>query len=240
MPSDSPSGASSARRPKLPGDEPEDLKTIARCIVATRPEAVRTVGNKLKAIRNFMGILFTAKIDGHANEHQRTENLALNPAGQIPVIVDNDAPSGRLVLTQAPAILIYLAEKSGKCLPRNSSARAKCLEWLMFQAMDVSGPMAQRAFLQRRGNAKFAPAMSELKERALKFYHVLDDRLGVARFLGGDAFSIADIMAFPTADSFEHQEFSQLRNVARWLSDIASREPVFVAIERLEKLHRKQ
>lgn len=176
-------------------------------------------------------------VDLWSGAHKKPDFLALNAAGQIPVIVDDDDPLGRLVLTQTPAILVYLAAKTGSLPASASAAGAKHLEWLMFQTTDISGPMAQRAYLARRDATQHAAAMAELKERALSFYRLLDRRLGESRFLAGDSYSIADIMAYPAALEFEHVEFPALRHIGRWLTEIGSREPVVRGISRLAELH---
>ncbi len=176
-------------------------------------------------------------VDLWSGAHKKPDFLALNAAGQIPVIIDNDDSSGRLVLTQTPAILVYLAAKTGSLPLLASAAGAKHLEWLMFQTTDVSGPMAQRAYLARHDATRHAAAMAKLKERALSFYRLLDHRLGESRFLAGDSYSIADIMAYPAARGFEHDEFPALRHVSRWLTEVGSREPVVRGLSRLAQLH---
>lgn len=169
--------------------------------------------------------------------HKKPDFLALNPAGQIPVIIDDDGSPGRLVLTQTPAILVYLAAKAGNLPPPADCAGAKCLEWLIFQATDISGPMAQRAYLARRDAVKHAAAMAELKERALSFYRLLDHRLGESRFLAGDSYSIADTMAYPAAREFEHDEFAALHHIDRWLTEVGSRDAAVRGRARLTALH---
>jgi GST-like protein len=141
------------------------------------------------------------------------------------------------VLTQTPAILVYLAAKAENLPPAADPAGAKCLERLIFQAMDVSGPMAQRACLARRYAVKHAAAMVELTERALSFYRLLDHRLGESRFLAGDSYSIADIMAYPAARGFEHDKFAALYHIHRWLTEVESRDRVVRSLARLTALH---
>jgi len=167
------------------------------------------------------------KVDLFKSEQKKPDYLALNPTGRIPTIVDRDGPGGKpLVLTQSVAILIYLAERGNGLLPADPLERVRCLEWLMFTITDVSAPMAQAFFLNRLANQTHPAAAAELRERALGFIEHLDRRLGDSPYLGGDAFTIADISAYPTVVSIDEPDRRRFANLARWTADVGARPSV--------------
>ena len=126
------------------------------------------------------------------------EFLKLNPNGQVPVIVDPAGPDGQpITFFESGAILVYLAEKTGKLLPSNPRSRAEVMQWLMFQ-MGGIGPM----FGQSLHFTYLAPAGSDygraryLRE-ANRLYDVMERRLAEVPYLAGQDYSIADVAAFP-------------------------------------------
>ena len=167
------------------------------------------------------------KVDLFKGEQKRPEYLALNPTGRIPTIVDRDGPGGKpLVLTQSIAILIYLAERSGRLLPVDPLERVRCLEWLMFAITDMSAPIAQAFFLNRLAKETHPAAAAELRERALGFMEHLDRRLGETPCLGGDTYTIADIAAYPTVVSIDEPDRQRFANLARWTDAVGARPAV--------------
>lgn len=167
------------------------------------------------------------KVDLQQGEQKRPEFLALNPTGRIPTIVDADGPGGKpLVLTQSFAILIYLAERGGQLLPTDARTRARCLEWLMFTITDVSAPIGQAFFLKRLAKVAHPAAAAALRERGLGFVEHLDRRLGDTRYLGGDAYTIADIAAYPTVVSIDEPDLRRFANIVRWTAEVGARPAV--------------
>ncbi len=177
-------------------------------------------------------------INVFAGEQYAPQFLAISPNNKVPVIVDGDGPGGEpLALCESGAILIYLAEKTGQLLPREGAARATVLQWLMVQLTAV-GPM----FGQLVHFTRYAPAgndygvnryMSEVR----RLMGVLDKRLSASSWLGGDAYSIADIATWPwirTACAIfpwlaVGADAGALRHwpaLARWYESIAAREAV--------------
>jgi GST-like protein len=122
--------------------------------------------------------------------------LALNPYGRIPVIVDREGAEP-IVLFESGAILVYVAEKSGRLLPRSGAARAETLKWLFFQTSGV-GPMAMQVhWLARERDAGRPHANLEVyRDEVRTLYGIMDRRLAEAAYLAGE-FSIADIAAYP-------------------------------------------
>jgi GST-like protein len=139
-------------------------------------------------------------VDFGKNEQQSPEFLSLNPYGKIPAIVDPNGPDGQpLALFESGAILIYLAEKSGKFLHRNAAARYETIQWVIFQVAGVGPMFGQVGFFH-----KFAGKDYEDKRprdryvaESRRLLYVLDSRLKDRQWIMGEEYSIADIAVFP-------------------------------------------
>ncbi len=155
------------------------------------------------------------------------EFLALNPNNRIPAIVDPDGPDGRpLPLFESGAILIYLAEKTGKFMPRAPRARIICLQWLMFQMGGV-GPMFGQAHHFIRNKEVVPYGIKRYTDETRRLYGVLQKRLSEAEYLA-DEYSIADIATFPWVARFEwHKvDLNDFPAVKRWFDKISARPAV--------------
>jgi GST-like protein len=154
--------------------------------------------------------------------------LKISPNNKIPAIVDPQGPDGEaLALFESGAILIYLAEKTGRLLPAAARARYEALQWLMWQ-MGGFGPMLGQAHHFRRFAKEQIPyAIDRYSNEARRLYGVLDNRLGQADFVAGD-YGIADIAIFPWAARHEWQGIAleEFPNVKRWYDAIAARPAV--------------
>ena len=163
------------------------------------------------------------KLDFKAGDMKKPEYLKLNPTGRMPTIVDNDAKGGPFVLTQSVAIMQYCADKAGKLYGADALARARVNEWLMFQATDLSPGMGIAFQLAERAEPKIPQARPIIKDRIISLYKYMDDRLAHHKFLAGADFSLADILAFPMAETFEHDKFADFKHITRWRRDVGSR-----------------
>ena len=161
------------------------------------------------------------------DEQFAPEFLKISPNNKIPATVDHDAPGGPLPMFESGAILMYLAEKTGRLMPRELRARYDVVQWLMWQKGGL-GPMLGQVhhFL------KFNPGKSEYAEHryyqeALRLYRVLNDRLEDRDYIA-DEFSIVDIATWPWASRFEFQQIDldDFPNVERWYLALAER-PAF-------------
>lgn len=158
------------------------------------------------------------------DEQFKPEFLAISPNNKIPAIVDGD---DGMHLMESGAILIYLAEKTGRLLPSEKKKRFEVLEWLMWQ-MGGIGPFLGQAhhFLKfNRGKAPYAE--ERYAKEAKRLYGVLDRRLEGRAFMCDD-YSIADIATWPWISRFEYQDIdlNDFPNVRRWYLDIAGRPAV--------------
>jgi GST-like protein len=177
-----------------------------------------------------------------AGDQFKPEFLAITPNHRIPAIVDPDGPGGKkLELFESGAILIYLAEKTGKLIPTDPVARLKCLQWLMFQMGGV-GPM----FGQYNHFANYAPeklpyAITRYTNEVARLHRVLDKRLSEAAYLAGDEYSIADIATFPWIRNADRRgvNLDEYPSVKRWHDAIAARPAVQRGVEVLSDSQRR-
>jgi len=161
-------------------------------------------------------------IDITKDQQLAPDFLKISPNNKIPAIVDRD--NGWSVF-ESGAILIYLAEKTGKLLPQDPKQRIQTLEWLMFQMGGV-GPMLGQAHHFLKFNVGKAPyAEQRYGAEAKRLYGVMDRRLGESRFLATDDFTIADIATWPWVSRYEWQGVSldDYPNVRRWYDAVKAR-----------------
>ncbi len=133
-----------------------------------------------------------------AGEQYQADFLKISPNNKVPVIVDEEGPGGRaLAVFESGAILMYLAEKSGRLLPSQGARRATALEWFMLQLTGV-GPM----FGQLVHFTRYAPtgndySLKRYTSEVRRLLGVLDKRLSQSAFLGGEDYSVADVATWP-------------------------------------------
>jgi GST-like protein len=168
------------------------------------------------------------KVDLTKGEQKKPEFLVLNPAGQIPVMVDTDGPNGaRLVLAQSAAILLYAAEKSGKFMPNDGVRRAAAWQWFMMGSSDLAGTSATLFLLENLAPEKSLRNAEFFKDRLFKLFSLLDQRLSGREFVA-DELSIADLMLYPiyaTRKPFIDAA-GGFANLHRWGAMMASRASV--------------
>jgi len=131
------------------------------------------------------------KVDLMKGEQKKPEFVAMNPAAAIPVMKDGD-----LVISQGAAMLLHLAETTGKFLPKDKAARARTLQWLMFAVTDCA-PASSAIFYAGNVPEKSAPTITAFEERLLKMLAVADGQLAKTPWLAGNDITIADIALYP-------------------------------------------
>jgi GSH-dependent disulfide-bond oxidoreductase len=178
-------------------------------------------------------------VDVWAGQQYNPEFLKLNPNAKIPVIVDHDGPGGRpYTVFESGAILMYLAEKTGKFMPKDTAQRYDVIQWLMIQLTGV-GPM----FGQLTHFKRFAPSgndysLSRYQTEVRRLYDLLEQRLGQTAYLGGPDYSIADIATFPWTRNHDMQgvRWDDKPNLTRWFNAIAARPAVKRALGKVEAI----
>lgn len=169
------------------------------------------------------GLAYTAhKLDLAKGEGKSPDYLKINPVGAIPAIVDTDGPGGKTVtLAQSGAILLYLAEKTGRFLPSDAAERATHLQWMMFALTDIA-PTSSAIFYTTRLDDKVGAEAFE--GRLLTFLGHVDRRLGEAEYLGG-SFGLADMALYPVYDGRRAlaESKADLPNLKRWGASVGGR-----------------
>ncbi|MCZ6624882.1 MAG: glutathione S-transferase N-terminal domain-containing protein [Deltaproteobacteria bacterium] len=154
--------------------------------------------------------------------------LAISPNNKIPAIVDRNGPRGiPYSLFESGAILIYLAEKTGKLMPTEIRARYDVMQWLMFQMGGVGPMFGQAHHFMGSALEKDAYAIERFSKEVRRLYGVMERRLAEQEFLAGK-YSIADIATFPWVARYERHRIrlEDFSNVKRWFDSIASRPAV--------------
>lgn len=161
-------------------------------------------------------------LDLGAVEQKKPEFLKINPNGRIPAIVDRDA--GDFAVFESGAILIYLAEKTGKLMPADIKGRSTVLQWLMFQMSGVGPMQGQAHVFLRYFDEKLPSVISRYQNETKRLYRVLDARLADREWLADD-YSIADIATWPWVRSHDWAgvAIDDLPHLQAWCDRMAAR-----------------
>ncbi len=194
-------------------------------------------GVKVAIMLEEVGLAYEPHLVSFETDDQLSpEFLSLNPNNKIPAIIDPNGPGGTpLALFESGAILLYLAEKSGRCLPADPAQRYETIQWLMFQMGGVGPMFGQLGFF-----TKFAGKEVEDKRPRARYLaesqrllKVLDQRLAGRQWMMGDAYTIADIAIFPWVNTLvnfygvgELVGMAQFANVRRVLDAFLARPAV--------------
>jgi GSH-dependent disulfide-bond oxidoreductase len=160
-------------------------------------------------------------IDILAGDQLTPQFLALNRNNKTPVIEDDG-----FVLAESGAILIYLAEKTGRFLPTDLRARAICMQWLMFQMSGVGPMFGQAIHFTAYAKEKHPYAIERYTREADRLMRVLDGRLKEAEWLAGDAYTIADMAMLPWMRRQISVSVGRYPHVARWQTAMMARPAV--------------
>ncbi len=164
-------------------------------------------------------------LDLGKNEQKDHEYLKINPNGRSPTIVDRE--NGNFTVFESGAILIYLAEKTGKLMPTDDKGRSEVIQWLMFQMGGIGPMQGQANVFYRYFPEKIQPAIDRYQNETKRLYTVLDSRLKDHEFLTGE-YSIADIAnwCWVRIHFWAGVDIDDLPNLQRWLNTIAERPAV--------------
>lgn len=180
-------------------------------------------GHKISIALEELGLPYaTHVLDLAAQDQKQAWYLAINPNGRIPAIVDRSA--GDFAVFESGAILIYLAEKTGRLLPSDSKGRSRVMQWLMFQMGGVGPMMGQANVFFRYFPEKIQPAIDRYQGESKRLFRVLDAQLKDNQFLAGD-YSIADIAnwAWVRTHRWSGVDIGDLPHLTRWLNTVGSR-----------------
>jgi GST-like protein len=188
-------------------------------------------GRKISIMLEEVGLPYEVKpVDIGKDEQFAPAFLAISPNNKIPAIVDPDGPEGRPVsIFESGAILIWLAEKTGRLMPGPARPRERIavIEWLMMQMGSVGPMLGQTHHFVRFNKGKAPYAEERYLAENRRIYGVLDRRLERVPYLAGD-YSIADVATFPWIARFEYQtmDLHGFPSLLRWYRDIAARPAV--------------
>src|SRR5215510_8746485 len=169
-------------------------------------------------------------VDVWKGEQYNPDFLKVNPNAKIPAIVDNDGPGGKpYTVFESGAILMYLAEKSGKFLPKDIAKKHDAIQWLMIQVAGVGPAFGNfthfNLFAPKPGNEY---SFSRYRTEMLRLYDLLNERLQSNKYLGGDEYSIADMATFPWTR--QHQahgiKIDEKPGFKRWFEELSARPAV--------------
>lgn len=173
-------------------------------------------------------------IDLAKGENRTPQFLAMNPMGQIPVIVDRDGPGGKPVtIAQSTAILMYCAEKSGKFLPKDPAARALAYQALMSASTDVT-PMFGALFACVRAKEPHEPTIAMFRERLKGMFKYWDDQLATKKYAAGDEVTVADLSLLAgwlRTKGSAPDVVDGLPNLTRWATEMSARPAVQRALK---------
>jgi GST-like protein len=189
-------------------------------------------GQKVGVALEELGLPYEAhKVNILEGEQFTDEFKTINPNSKIPALVDPNGPDGRsLAIFESGAILLHLAEKTGKLLPADPRRRSECVQWLFFQMANVGPMFGQFGHFYRFSKEKLPYAIERYTNETRRLLGVLETQLTRGNYLVGDEYTIADIATFPwvgcldwgyhASDDLKLQEFSK---VMAWSARCAER-----------------
>jgi GST-like protein len=183
-------------------------------------------GHKVSIVLEELGLPYTVHALSFEKKEQKSADfLKINPNGRIPAIVDR--ANGDFAVFESGAILIYLAEQTGKLMPCDPKGRSMVLQWLMFQMGGIGPMQGQANVFFRYFPEKLQGAIDRYQHETRRLYEVLDTRLQNVEFLA-DEYSIADIATFPWVRGYEWSGVSVegLTALQRWMATLEARPAV--------------
>ncbi len=191
-------------------------------------------GHKITIALEELGLDYTIKpVDIGKGDQFDPDFLAFSPNNRMPAIIDYEegdyeGENGVQTVFESGAILLYLAEKTGKLMPTKGAGRIEVIEWLMWQMGGLGPMLGQAHHFNLYAKEKVPYAMERYSQEANRLYGVMDRRLAAKTWLGGDDYSIADIAAFPWTRTYERQgvDIADYPHVAAWREAMLARDAV--------------
>lgn len=184
-------------------------------------------GRKITIMLEECGIPYNLHpIDISKDDQFTPEYIAINPNSKIPAIIDPDGPGGKpYTVIESGAILMYLAEKTGKFMPSEMGKRYEVIQWLMFQMGGIGPIFGQVHHFKRAAKEKVPYGIERYGKECLRLYGVLNSRLEGRDYLANDEVSIADFATLPWVFRHDWQEvdLAQFPNVKRWYDNMMAR-----------------
>ena len=187
-------------------------------------------GHKVHIMLEECGLPYAAHaVDISAGEQFSPDFLAISPNNRIPAITDPDGPDGEPIsLFESGGILLYLAGKTGRFLPRSTRGKYQALQWLMFQMASVGPMLGQTHHFRAYAPEKVEYAINRFSNEARRLYGVMDKQLATNDYIAGKEYTIADMAVWPWLRSHERQgiDLGEFPNVKAWFEAIGNRPAV--------------
>ncbi|MGI9049820.1 MAG: glutathione S-transferase family protein [Rubrobacteraceae bacterium] len=177
---------------------------------------------------------------GEGDQHD-PEFLKISPNNKMPAIIDPEGPDGEPIsIFESGAILLYLAEKTGRFFPQDPREKYKVLQWLMFQMGGVGPMLGQAHHFRKYAPEKISYAIDRYTSEAARLYGVMDRHLANTEYFAGNEYTIADIAIFPWLVSHDDQgqSMGDFPNLGRWYEGVKNRPAVQRALEIGKELRR--
>ncbi|MEY3488831.1 MAG: hypothetical protein RL655_399 [Pseudomonadota bacterium] len=169
------------------------------------------------------------------------EFLRISPNNKIPALVDPHGPDGKPIsVFESGAILVYLAAKTGKFMPRSDRAKFEVLQWLMFQMGGVGPMLGQNHHFRLYAPEKIDYAINRYTNEAKRLYGVMDKQVSKTKFIAGNTYTIADMAIFPWLRNWQNQgiDWAEYPHLKRWFDTIAARPAVQRGVQVLADLRK--
>ncbi len=188
-------------------------------------------GRKVSIMLEELGLPYAVRsVNIMKGEQFAPEFLAISPNNKIPALVDDEAEGGPVSVFESGAILTYLAEKTGRFLPRSGAGRVRTLEWLYWQIGGLGPMFGQLGYFGVYAKEKNPAAIERFRAEADRLLGVMERRLAASPFLGGEEYGIADMASYPWAvnaggslKEFLGESLAVKPALRRWLETVGAR-----------------
>jgi GST-like protein len=186
-------------------------------------------GYKITVMCEEVGLKYNViPINIGAGDQFTPEFLKISPNNRMPAIVDHDGPGGKpIAIFESGAIMIYLAEKTGKLMPSDTRGKYNVIQWLMFQMASVGPMLGQAHHFRVYAPEKLEYAINRYTNEAKRIYNVIDKQLGETPYIAGE-YSIADIAIYPwlVPHNMQGQNLDDFPNLKKWYEGLRARPAV--------------
>ncbi len=199
-------------------------------------------GHKVHIMLEECGLPYTAHpVNIGTGEQFKPAFLKLSPNNRIPAILDPQGPDGKPIsLFESGAILLYLASKTGKFLPKTDRQKFEVMQWLMFQMGGVGPMLGQNHHFRLYAPEKIEYAVNRYTNEAKRLYGVMDRQLAKSKYIAGNTYTIADIAIFPWLRNWKNQgiDWADFPHLKKWFDAIETRPAVKRGVEVLASLRK--
>ena len=199
-------------------------------------------GHKVHIMLEECGLPYTAHpVNIGTGDQFKPAFLKISPNNRIPAIVDPQGPDGKPIsLFESGAILLYLASKTGKFLPKTDRQKFEVMQWLMFQMGGVGPMLGQNHHFRLYAPEKIEYAVNRYTNEAKRLYGVMDRQLAKSKYIAGNTYTIADIAIFPWLRNWKNQgiDWADFPHLKKWFDTISARPAVVRGVEVLASLRK--